>query len=79
MGTEIGARNFGDSDRYDLVPTVAERMGLDTSNEATTATWSIHRFCRTQPGRSAGSGCAPTNPILRQGDMHTFRLDDGSD
>lgn len=35
MGTEIGARNFGDSDRYDLVPEVAERMGLDTSDEAT--------------------------------------------
>jgi nitric-oxide synthase, bacterial len=35
MGTEIGARNLGDSDRYDLVPEVAERMGLDTSNDAT--------------------------------------------
>ena len=35
MGAEIGARNLGDSDRYDLVPTVAERMGLDTSDEAT--------------------------------------------
>ena len=35
MGTEIGARNLGDTDRYDLVPTVAERMGLDTSDEAT--------------------------------------------
>lgn len=35
MGTEIGARNLGDSDRYDLVPTVAEHMGLDTSDEAT--------------------------------------------
>jgi nitric-oxide synthase len=35
MGTEIGARNLGDSDRYDLVPTVAERMGLDTSSEGT--------------------------------------------
>ena len=35
MGTEIGARNLGDSDRYDLVPEVAERMGLDTSDEAT--------------------------------------------
>jgi len=35
MGTEIGARNLSDSDRYDLVPTVAERMGLDTSDEAT--------------------------------------------
>ncbi|MFC5177888.1 nitric oxide synthase oxygenase [Nocardioides taihuensis] len=35
MGTEIGARNLADSDRYDLVPTVAARMGLDTSSEAT--------------------------------------------
>lgn len=35
MGTEIGARNLADIDRYDLVPTVAERMGLDTSDEAT--------------------------------------------
>jgi nitric-oxide synthase len=35
MGTEIGARNLGDSDRYDLVPAVAERMGLDTSDDAT--------------------------------------------
>jgi nitric-oxide synthase len=35
MGTEIGARNLGDSDRYDLVPEVAKRMGLDTSDEAT--------------------------------------------
>jgi nitric-oxide synthase len=35
MGTEIGARNLGDSDRYALVPEVAARMGLDTSNEAT--------------------------------------------
>ena len=28
MGTEIGARNFGDEDRYNLLPVVAERMGL---------------------------------------------------
>ena len=35
MGTEIGARNLGDSDRYALVPEVAERMGLDTSDEGT--------------------------------------------
>jgi nitric-oxide synthase len=35
MGTEIGARNLGDSDRYALVPEVAERMGLDTSDETT--------------------------------------------
>lgn len=35
MGTEIGARNLGDSDRYDLVPEVAKRMDLDTSDETT--------------------------------------------
>ncbi|MGZ8744430.1 MAG: nitric oxide synthase oxygenase [Nocardioides sp.] len=35
MGTEIGARNLADTDRYDLVPTVADRMGLDTSDDAT--------------------------------------------
>ncbi len=35
MGTEIGARNLADRDRYDLVPEVAERIGLDTSDEAT--------------------------------------------
>jgi len=34
MGTEIGARNLADSDRYDLVPTVAKQLGLDTSHEA---------------------------------------------
>lgn len=34
MGTEIGARNLGDTERYDQVPVVAERMGLDTSTEA---------------------------------------------
>ncbi|MGC4941407.1 nitric oxide synthase oxygenase [Kribbella sp. DT2] len=34
MGTEIGARNLGDDDRYALVPEVAQRLGLDTSNEA---------------------------------------------
>jgi nitric-oxide synthase len=35
MGTEIGARNLADEDRYDLVPEVARRLGLDTSSEAT--------------------------------------------
>lgn len=33
MGTEIGSRNFGDSTRYDLLPGVARRLGLDTSIE----------------------------------------------
>ena len=31
VGTEIGARNLADADRYDLLPVVAERMGLDTA------------------------------------------------
>jgi nitric-oxide synthase, bacterial len=35
LGTEIGARNLTDTDRYDMLGTVAERMGLDTSQEAT--------------------------------------------
>ncbi|MFJ5066451.1 nitric oxide synthase oxygenase [Kitasatospora sp. NPDC088556] len=35
MGTEIGARNLADADRYDLLGTVAERLGLDTSSART--------------------------------------------
>jgi nitric-oxide synthase len=35
MGTEIGARNFADEDRYNLLPEVAMRLGLDTSHDAT--------------------------------------------
>ncbi len=35
MGTEIGARNLADADRYNLLPVVAERLGLDTSREST--------------------------------------------
>ncbi|MEX2570781.1 MAG: nitric oxide synthase oxygenase [Gemmatimonadota bacterium] len=30
MGTEVGARNLADVDRYDLLPAVARCMGLDT-------------------------------------------------
>lgn len=30
MGTEIGARNLADTDRYDLLPKVASIIGLDT-------------------------------------------------
>lgn len=33
MGTEIGARNFGDVYRYNILPKLAEKMGLDTSTE----------------------------------------------
>ncbi|MFC0530905.1 nitric oxide synthase oxygenase [Phytohabitans kaempferiae] len=35
MGTEIGARNLADPDRYNLLPIVASGLGLDTSHEAT--------------------------------------------
>ena len=33
MGTEIGARNLADADRYDLLPVVAARLGLDTASD----------------------------------------------
>ena len=35
MGTEIGSRNLADPDRYDLLPSVAAGLGLDTSNDRT--------------------------------------------
>ncbi|MFC8954364.1 nitric oxide synthase oxygenase [Streptomyces sp. NPDC057101] len=35
MGTEIGARNLADAERYDLLPLVADRLGLDRSTERT--------------------------------------------
>ncbi|MFB5253161.1 nitric oxide synthase oxygenase [Bacillus mycoides] len=35
MGTEIGARNLADHDRYNLLPVVAEMMNLDTSRNST--------------------------------------------
>nr|WP_221375837.1 nitric oxide synthase oxygenase [Actinoplanes polyasparticus] len=35
LGTEIGARNLADTDRYDMLPVVAARLGLDTSREST--------------------------------------------
>jgi nitric-oxide synthase len=33
MGTEIGSRNLGDADRYDLLPSVAALFGLDTASD----------------------------------------------
>jgi nitric-oxide synthase len=32
MGTEIGARNLADTERYDLLPVIAERLGYDTTD-----------------------------------------------
>ena len=33
MGTEIGARNFADLDRYNQLPLIAAKLGLDTRSE----------------------------------------------
>ncbi|TYB60245.1 nitric oxide synthase oxygenase [Nonomuraea sp. PA05] len=33
VGTEIGTRNFGDRDRYDLLPVIARRLGLSTGDD----------------------------------------------
>ncbi|MBJ6363988.1 nitric oxide synthase oxygenase [Paenibacillus sp. GCM10012307] len=35
MGTEIGARNLADIERYNMLPKVAEAMGLDTHHHST--------------------------------------------
>ncbi|MEZ0369756.1 MAG: nitric oxide synthase oxygenase [Candidatus Sericytochromatia bacterium] len=35
MGTEIGARNFSDEYRYNMLPAIAERLGLDTRRDRT--------------------------------------------
>ena len=34
MGTEIGSRDLGDSGRYDALPQIADRMGLDRSRDS---------------------------------------------
>jgi nitric-oxide synthase len=35
MSSEIGARNLSDTDRYNLLPEIADRLWLDTSSERT--------------------------------------------
>lgn len=35
LNTEIGARNLADTDRYDQLPVIADRLGLDTSSPRT--------------------------------------------
>ncbi|MHA6797213.1 nitric oxide synthase oxygenase [Pseudonocardia bannensis] len=35
LNTEIGARNLADTDRYNLLPVIADRLGLDTSSVRT--------------------------------------------
>ena len=34
MGTEIGARNLADHDRYNMLPAIAEIFNLDTTKHA---------------------------------------------
>lgn len=33
MSAEIGARNFGDVQRYNLLPVIAERLGLNMQSK----------------------------------------------
>lgn len=33
VSTEVGARNFSDADRYDMLPTIAHKLHLDTRSE----------------------------------------------
>jgi len=35
MGTEIGARNLADTDRYNLLPVIADKLGLDRRSRRT--------------------------------------------
>jgi len=35
LGTEVGSRNLGDIGRYNMLPVIAARLGLDTSNDRT--------------------------------------------
>lgn len=35
MSTEIASRNFADADRFDMLPEIARRLGLDTSSPRT--------------------------------------------
>lgn len=35
MSTEIGARNFGDEERYDVLPAIGERMGFNIHRDRT--------------------------------------------
>lgn len=35
VSTEVGARNLSDANRYDMLPLIAERLGLDRSSERT--------------------------------------------
>lgn len=40
LGTEIGARNFADPNRYDLLPELARRLGLNTNDRR--SLWKDH-------------------------------------
>src|SRR5262249_22188372 len=56
--TEIGARNLADTDRYDLLPVVAERIGLDMSSDRTLwrdrAVGGVDRAVVAAVGRAGG-------------------------
>ena len=60
MGTEIGARNLADVDRYDLVPVVADRLGLDTA--ASRSLWRDQALVELNLRRAALLRRAPGSP-----------------
>ena len=62
MGTEIAARNFCDSERYDLLETIALAMGLDTSSQRTL--WKDHALI------------AINQAVLHSFDLAGFRIGD---
>jgi nitric oxide synthase oxygenase domain/subunit len=55
MGTEIGARNLADNDRYNLLPLIAGRLGLDPGDER--SLWPTGRW-----SSSTWPCCTPSTP-----------------
>jgi hypothetical protein len=66
MGTEIGARNLADADRYDLLPVVAARLGLDTSRE--------HAVARPGAGRAEPGGAVVVRAGRREDQRPPHRV-----
>ena len=76
MGTEIGARNLADADRYDLLPVVADRLGLDTATSGrcgATARWSSSTAPCCTPSTAAGVTIADHHTESRRFLTHLAR------
>ena len=48
MGTEIGGRNLSDTDRYNMLPEISDRLNLDRSSNDTL--WKESGINRTKFG-----------------------------